>query len=272
MKVPQTVSAHSVGASTNSYFLSFQQGYRDAPLLVYLPGLDETGSDLISLQTASFENDFNVRSLVIPADDLDDWDKLTAATIALTKAELRKLPEQMPVYLCAESFGGCLALKILQEDQTLFDRVVLVNPASSFHRVPWLNLGSWLFRLVPEPFYKFSTNFSLPFLAETHRLSAEARRALLNSTRSAPKTTLQRRLTMMSSFSIDEAQLRRLNRPVLLIGSRADRILPSVDEVKRLAQIFPQARVVILPHSGHACLIENGMNLEKMMRAENFVD
>ncbi len=74
----QTTAASAIGAPTNAYFLSFQTGYLDAPLLVYLPGLDETGKDLISLQTASFEEDFNVRALVIPSDDLDDWDLLAA--------------------------------------------------------------------------------------------------------------------------------------------------------------------------------------------------
>lgn len=171
----QITTAPAVNAPTNTYLLSFQQGYINAPLLIYLPGLDETGKALISLQTASFEQDFNVRSLVIPPDDLDDWNLLATAAIALIKNELAKMPAQMPVYLCGESFGGCLALKILLKSQVksqgLFERVVLVNPASSFHRVPWLNLGSRLFPLIPAPLYGFSS--SLPvvdFLAPPDRI------------------------------------------------------------------------------------------------------
>ena len=272
MTMAQVTTAPSVGAPTNTYLLNFQSGYINAPLLIYLPGLDETGKSLISLQTASFEKDFNVRSLVIPPDDLDDWDLLADATIALVKDELAKLPESLPVYLCGESFGGCLALKVLLRADHLFERAVLVNPASSFHRVPWLTLGSSLFWLVPAPLYEFSS--SLPvvsFLAPPDRISSAARQGLLESTRSAPKKTLQRRLALMRDFSVDEAKLRQVDIPVLLVGAGADRILPSVEEVHRLARIFVRSQVVILPHSGHACLVEKGVNLDEIMHAHSFI-
>lgn len=268
----QVTTAPSVGAPTNTYFLNFQSGYINAPLLIYLPGLDETGKSLISLQTASFEKDFNVRSLVIPPDDLDDWDLLADATIALVKDELAKLPESLPVYLCGESFGGCLALKVLLRADHLFERAVLVNPASSFHRVPWLALGSRLFWLVPEPLYEFSSSLPIvSFLASPDRISPAARQGLLESTRSAPKKTLQRRLALMRDFSVDEAKLRQVDIPVLLVGAKADRILPSVDEVHRLAGFFARSQVVILPHSGHACLVEKDVNLDEIMHAHSFI-
>lgn len=271
-QTPHIKTARSTGAPTDAYFLNFQDSYKKAPLLVYLPGLDETGKALILLQTASFEQDFNVRSLVIPPDDLDDWDLLAAAVVALVKSELAEMPEQMPVYLCGESFGGCLALKVLLQAQGLFERVILVNSASSFHRVPWLNLGSSLFWLVPAPLYEFSSSLLVVnFLAPPDRISPAARQGLLDSMRSAPKKTLERRLALMRDFSVDEAWLRQVDCPVLLIGAQADRILPSVVEAYRLARIFPRSQVVILPHSGHACLVENSVNLDKIMRAHHFM-
>lgn len=263
---------HLENMPTDAYFLSFQQGYKEAPLLVYLPGLDETGKALIALQTASFQQDFNVRSLVIPPDDLDDWDRLAASAIALIKNELTRLPAHLPVYLCGESFGGCLALKVLLAAHELFDRVVLVNPASSLRRVPWLNLGIQLFPLVPEPLYDLSKAFSpIVFLAPPSRLSTEAYEGLMESMRSAPKETLLRRLSLMREFSIDESLLRKITCPVLLIGSQEDRILPSVDEVYRLSKILPRAQVVTLPHCGHACLVEDGINLDEIMRSHSFI-
>lgn len=76
---------------------------------------------------------------------------------------------------------------------------------------------------------------------------------------------------MMREFTIDEIQLRQITQPVLLIGSQKDLILPSVEEVKRLAKIFPQATVVSLPHSGHACLVEKDVDLYQIMEANSFV-
>ena len=264
-------SQKSVGSASDGkpYFFNARSAYLDKPLLVYLPGLDETGKDLIDLQTASFEADFNVCSFIIPADNLEGWNTLAMRAIALILTEIKKLPSRQSVYLCAESFGGCLALEMLAEAPDLFDRVILVNSASSFHRVLWLTLGSRLLPWVPNAVFKLSTVFSLPFLAQIHRLASAARKALLSSTQSAPKQTLQWRLTLMRTFSIRKAQLRQVVCPVLLIGSAKDRILPSVDEALRLAQIFPQSQVVTLPLSGHAALVENEINLDEIMKAHS---
>ena len=249
--------------------LKNQPSKPDRPLLIFLPGLDETGKEMISLQTRSLDA-FDVRSFIIPPDDLDDWDSLAQTAIALTKAELALVP-RMSVYLCGESFGGSIALKVILKAPELFNRIILINPASSFHRVPWLDLGSLLFPLTPNFFYNFSAILSLPFLAPLNRLSTEARVALKNSAKSAPKHTAQKRIAMMRDFQVDESGLQQINQPVLLIGSEKDRILPSVAEVKRLAKIFPHSEVVTLPYSGHACLIETDINLYEIMKANNFV-
>jgi len=264
-------AARTAGASTDTYFTNFASDTENAPLLIYLPGLDETGKDLISLEMSDFKQDFEVRGLIIPADDLADWDELAAAAIALTRHEIAKMPAGTPVCLCAESFGGCLGLRILEQAPDLFDRVVLVNPASSFHRVPWLNLEAWLMPLVPALFFNQPADWLVFFLAPLHRISSEARQALAKSTHDAPKETLVKRLNLMRDFSLDAARLSRVTCPVLLVGSAGDRILPSVAEAHRLSQIFPSAQMVTLPYSGHACLAERDVNLDEIMRSHHLM-
>ena len=80
------------------------------------------------------------------------------------------------------------------------------------------------------------------------------------------------RLNLMRQFDIDEMKLHQLTQPVLLIASEGDLILPSVAEAKRLARILPNAQVVTIPHKGHACLVEEGVNLLEILQAENFLD
>src|SRR5689334_21851688 len=92
------------------YFFTPFQHHSDRPLFVFLPGMDETGKELMKLQVAKLETAFDVRCFVIPADTLDGWDSLSQRLIALTQAELEKTPR--PVYLCRESFGGCVALNV----------------------------------------------------------------------------------------------------------------------------------------------------------------
>lgn len=252
------------------YFFTPSSSTPNFPLFVFLPGMDETGKELIGIQTAGLETAFDVRCLVIPSDEFTSWTHLSEQVIALTQAELEKTPRSS-VYLCAESFGGCLALKAMLSAPQLFNRIILINSASSFHRVPWLNWGSYLFPWIPEFLYQTTSFMALPALTSLNRLSPQAHHALFKSVRDAPKKAVMQRLTLMTEFDIDEMKLSQFTQPVLLIASEADLILPSVEEAKRLAKILPNARVVTLPHKGHACLVEEGINLLKILQAENFL-
>lgn len=221
------------------------------------------------LQVAGLEASFDVRCFVIPADALDSWDLLSQQLITLVKPELETAPRQ--VYLCGESFGTCVALTALAQSSDLFDRIILINSASAFHRIPLLNLGSFLLPWTPQFLYDFSSILTLPFLAQVFRLSSSARQALMQATQDAPKRTAEHRLDLLRQFRIDKAKLQKITQPVLLIASQDDRILPSVDEIHRLATVFPNAQVVTLPDSGHACLVESDVHLLTILQTANFL-
>ncbi|MFB2771322.1 alpha/beta fold hydrolase [Pelatocladus sp. BLCC-F211] len=269
------------------YFLTTESSNPTYPLFVFLPGMDETGKELMYIQTAGLEAAFDVRCFVIPPDDLTSWDEMTEEVATLTQIELEKLPrkhvqrvasrrevacrETSPVYLCGESFGGCLALKVLEKFPELFTKIILINSASSFHRVPWLNLGSLLFPYTPQLFYKISSLISLPLLANLNRISPNANQALFKSISSAPKETANQRLSLMREFDIDEKKLSKITQPVLLIAGKNDRLLPSEAETHRLSSIFLNSQIITLPHSGHACLVERDINLYQILLSANFV-
>ncbi len=77
---------------------------------------------------------------------------------------------------------------------------------------------------------------------------------------------------MVTEFEVDETQLRRLTQPVLVIAGGADRLLPSVHEAERLLNYLPNAKVVVLPDSGHTCLLETDVNLLKIMKDQSFLE
>jgi pimeloyl-ACP methyl ester carboxylesterase len=251
------------------YFLNPPKTNPDHPLFVFLPGMDES-TKLALLQIASVKTTFDVCSFVIQPDVMDSWDMLCERVVSLTTAALEMVPRKS-VYLCGESFGGCLALKVIVKAPKLFDRIILVNPASSFNRRPWIHWGSLLTRWLPERLYQMNSVLFLPFLASVKRMTPAARQTLLESVRCVPLETSIQRLSLMREFDLDKEQLHQLTQPVLLIASKGDRLLPSVAEAKRLAEIFPNAQVVLLPHSGHACLLETDVNLYGIMQSENFV-
>ena len=64
----------------------------------------------------------------------------------------------MQVTLVAESFGGCLGLRVAAAAPDLVQRLVLVNPATSFARamggLPGIIAGSNLLSLFPAPLYQ----------------------------------------------------------------------------------------------------------------------
>ncbi len=253
------------------YLLTPHSSNPEYPLLIFLPGMDETGKELLYLETKSLEAGFNVCCLVIPPNNFMTWEKLAESTIALIQTELERVSQEA-VYLCGESLGGCLALKLIDRAPHLFSRLILVNSASSFHRVAWLNQSSRLLAWTPLFLYKFSPIVILCLTSALIRIPLARLRILWKAAQAAPKKTAEFRLSQLSEFQIDETQLHRFTQPVLLVASQADRLLPSLAEAHRLSQVFPTAQVVILPHSGHTCLVEPGVNLYKILQAKHFVD
>ena len=250
-------------------FLTPKRLKPEYPLLVYLPGMDGTGQ-LLRAQTAGLEAGFDVRCLAIPREDLTDWDDLTKNVLDLIDQELEKSPR--PVYLCGESFGGCLALKVAIKSPKLFKRIVLINSASAFNLRPWLNWTSQLTSIVPGYLYDAGALGLLPFLASLGRVDRSDRQELLKSMRYVPPETVLWRISLLRNFHVDEKQLRTLTQPILIIAGADDRLLPSVTEAQRLVNILPNAKTVVLPHSGHACLLEKDIYLYDIMKKNNFLE
>ncbi|MDZ8184181.1 MAG: alpha/beta hydrolase [Nostoc sp. ChiSLP02] len=252
-------------------FLTPKRLQPEYPLFVYLPGMDGTGQ-LLRSQTAGLEVGFDVRCFAIPRQDLTSWDVLTNNVLDLIHGELETSSHRRPVYLCGESFGGCLAMKVAIEAPHLFKRIILINPASAFKLRPWLNWASQITYLVPSELYDIGALGLLPFLASLPRISRSDRHELLRTMRSVPSETVLWRLSLLREFEIDENKLAQLKQPVLLIAGGSDRLLPSVTEVKRLGNIIPDTEIVVLPECGHACLLEQNINLYEILKANDFLE
>lgn len=240
------------------------------PLFVFLPGMDGTGQ-LLRTQTDGLEVAFDVRCLMIPPNDLSSWDVLSNQVIDLIEGELKINPHRL-VYLCGESFGGALALKVAFKVPKLFNRIILVNPASAFHRRPWLNWASQLIYLLPSCLFDVGAVGLLPFLASLGLVEPSIRHDLLKTMRLVPPETVLWRLSLIKEFDATAPQLRCLTQPVLLLASALDRLLPSVTEARYLVKNLPNAKMVVLPDSGHACLVEEKVNLYNIMQEEDFLD
>jgi pimeloyl-ACP methyl ester carboxylesterase len=256
-------------AQSSPYFRVPRPLNPHAPLFFYLPGMDGTGQ-LLSRQLAGLEQAFDIRCLTLPPDDLTPWETLTTQVVNLIEAELAHGTQQ-PTYLCGESFGGCLALKVMERSPHLFDRLILLNPATSFKQSFWIYWGSYLVQPLPDPIYQTSCVGFLPFLAALERIEASDRRALLDAMQSVTQKASLWRMSLLREFNLPDAVIRSLQKPALVIASQRDRLLPSVNEASRLASLLPNAQIQVLPQSGHACLLEADVDLYDILKVNQFL-
>jgi pimeloyl-ACP methyl ester carboxylesterase len=241
----------------------------DVPLFIYLPGGDGTGQ-LFYRQLEGLEKAFDIRCLEIPPDDLTGWDDLVNQVVELVETELSQ-GSRSAVYLCGESFGGCLALKLVLRAPHLFDRLILVNPASAFNRRSWLYWPSFLAWPVPEAIYRVFWLWFLPLLAALHRIDDDDRRVLLNAVQTMTQETSIWRVALLRDFQLADTKIQTIAQPTVLLASGSDHVLPSITEANRLAQLLPKAQIYLLPDSGHACLLEAEVNLYDILQSIDFL-
>lgn len=239
----------------------------DMPLFVFLPGMDGTG-ELLYLQTEDLQHLFDLRCLVIPASDMSHWNQLADGVAALIEQELAAQPR--PVYLCGESFGGCLAQKVATRSPRLIDRLILVNPASSFRQRPFLIWGSQFTQYLPDPVYRASCAGLLPFLAHLKRLGIHERQELLRAMRSVSRSGAAWRLSLLQAFDVTDDAIRRLSMPTLVIAGARDNLLPSLSEAERLVNLLPNGQMHLLFESGHTCLLEQDINFAEILKITGF--
>ncbi len=237
------------------------------PLFVFLPGMDGSGA-LLQQQVAGLSAGFDIRCLSIPPDDLRGWDELTEQVAALIRMEQQRHPGRTTT-VCGESFGGCLALRLITRFPSLCDQLILVNPASSAQRQPWIDACSSLTQLLPTPIYQLSTLSLCNLLIASPRVSRPTRLQLLAAMQAVKPQSAAWRLALLRQFRLEELPLDRVRQPVLILASGADRLLPSPQEAKRLARFLPATTIVQLPDSGHACLLEDQLNLFAILKSQD---
>lgn len=238
------------------------------PPFILLPGMDGT-AQLQYDQARQLANAFDVRCLAIPSNDLSSWDDLTEQVLQLIEMEFSRATGQ--IYLLGESFGGCLALKVALRSPRLFQRLILVNPASSFERATLIRWGSHLTQWLPGILYSYSCLSLLPFLASLNRMSDAGRWALFSAMRSVSHQSAQWRLSLLYNLNVPDHHLQQISMPTLIVASGSDRLLPSVDEARRLESLIAPAQTYLLPQSGHACLLEESVSLRRILQECEFM-
>ncbi|KAG2453582.1 hypothetical protein HYH02_001800 [Chlamydomonas schloesseri] len=259
------------------------------PLLVYLPGIDGTGLAAYR-QFPGLASKFDLRGVFMPPEDRTPFAGLVESVARQIEDEATGLDPGRPVYLLGESFGGIMALALAQR-LSCVDRLILVNPATSFDRSPWPALGP-LLPALPADAYKLLPVALSPIL--TNPISM-ARRAAnpgdplpqqaadllyglldlipeLSSLRVVlPPQTLAWRLQLLAegAAAVNPTLGKVKPRTLLLVGSN-DMVIPSASEAPRLERSLPRCTSRVVEGGSHALLQESQVDLVRLIQDEDF--
>ncbi len=231
--------------------------------LVYIPGMDGTGT-LFYRQAAELEYLFEIYCVQLEQTAAETW-------LSLTEQVIQVINPERPVVFCGESFGACLALLLALDARCQTTGLILVNPATSAARQFWGTSARTLLSLMPEPVFKWLTPQGLRFLAELDQIDGADQKQLAMAANALSSDVMARRVKLLWDFRAEQLPLESLAIPTLLLAGCRDKLLPSVEEVHRLAQRLPQAKISISSASGHACLLERHLSLKARLLEQDLL-
>jgi len=259
----------------------------NAPILLFLPGMDGTGLGLL-LHHESLARLFELWCLHIPVHDRTPFTGLVKLVEDTVIEETKRRP-QSPIYLVGDSLGAVLALAVAARNPELDLVLILSNPATSFDRsqlqllFPFLQntLPSTLSTVAPlllsftlgDPLKfaqgRVNNNASILQKAEQLRTSLLAVFPLLPKLLEIlPPDMLGWKLSMLHTAALyTNSRIHAVRAEVLLLASGNDLVLPSVDEAERLKKIIPGCRVRLFRENGHLLFLEGDFDLATLIRS-----
>jgi len=260
------------------------------PYLIYLPGIDGTGLAAYKQFPALCRN-FQFEALTMPPHDRTWFPGLLEQVEHFLEERVAEFPPERPVYLLGESFGGILALAVATARPDLVDRVILVNPATSYPNSIWPTLGPLLPR-VPQSVYDAVPIALAPVLGNPLSLAAAGiDRSLPLQEQAAgfvqgvtnlipqlgaltsilPPATLAWKLRLLAEgCRYMEGRFGEVQARVLLLIGDSDLLIPSKEEGERLEKLLPRCVVKVLGGRSHAMLQEAGFDIMGELESEGF--
>lgn len=222
--------------------------------LVMVPGMDATGR-LFYRQAPLLGHDYRVatyatrdsaRTMAELVDDLDEVLEVLA-------------PGGVPVTVFGESFGGAIALSYALARPERVAALVLLNTFPHFGPQRRLRLAILALHVTPWNPMPLVRRWT----ARRLRASRTGRDDVRRFVEVSADTTLvgyRNRLGMLRQYDV-RPRLHEIRAPTLLIAAEEDRLVPSVEQARRMAARIPDATLVVLAGHGHECVISPEVDL-----------
>jgi pimeloyl-ACP methyl ester carboxylesterase len=261
------------------------------PILLYLPGIDGTGLAAFKQFPVLMEH-FNLITFVTPPENRTSYDELVEIVSDMVRTSLAHIPATQPVYIMGESFGGLLALSLAESCPGIVDRIILVNPATSFKKTVWPIIGPVLLS-TPKEAYGALPILLAPVLGNPINLLQASLDGLPSNSSLVdqalglvqgafalleqlpvladilPRDTLEHKLKLLEQ-GCNRVNPEMVKQRVFILAGEQDLLLPSESEAEYLQGALPRAHTRVERGRSHALLQEGGVNLVSILKEEGF--
>ncbi|KAM3296142.1 hypothetical protein ACQJBY_038470 [Aegilops geniculata] len=258
-----------------------------APLLLFLPGTDGVGMELI-LHHQSLGKLFEVCCFHIPVNDRTPFEGLLKIVEEYVKYESALSPSR-PIYIVGDSFGGCLAISVAARNPEIDLVLTLVNPATSSAKTSWQTVLPLLETMpsnlpVVQPHlirYLIGNPLNVAMVSVQNGLSPqETLQEFSNSLTSMlplvselgdiiQMGTLVWKLKLLKSgANYANSQLHAVQAEVLLLASGIANLPPS-GEADRLFKTLKNSKLRYFRNRGDRLLMGDGFNLLTIIKGVN---
>uniref|UniRef100_A0ACD5UG21 Uncharacterized protein n=1 Tax=Avena sativa TaxID=4498 RepID=A0ACD5UG21_AVESA len=259
----------------------------NAPLLLFLPGTDGVGMELI-LHHKSLGMVFEVHCLHIPVSDRTPFGGLLQIVEESVKYEHALSPKR-PIFVIGDSLGGCLAISVAARNPKIDLVLILINPGTSFAKTP-VQAMLPLLDLVPSNLSVTQPHSLRYFIGETLKMAMlsiqndsslqEAQQKFSDGLSSMLSLTTEigdiiridtvvwKLKLLKSAAAYANSRLHAVQAEVLLFVSGIQNPAPS-GEADRLFKVLKNCKVRYFRNQGHSLLMEYDFNLLTVIKGVN---
>ncbi|EPS62304.1 hypothetical protein M569_12487, partial [Genlisea aurea] len=238
---------------------------------------------------------FNIWCLHIPLNDQTSFTDLVKLVESVVVTEHARAPNR-PIYLFAESFGGCLALAVASRNPSIDLVLVLANPATSYSSYPQFSLRSILpsllvflyitlfviyinndrVFLLGVPLKMLGANIQkfLPLEHMIGEISQDSTALSAYLSAISDVLTVENvvwKLNLVKSAALyANSRLHAVNAQVMILASGRDELLPSRVEAERLHKLLPKCEVRVFEDSNHALFLDEAIDLVPVITGASF--
>lgn len=228
------------------------------PTLMYVPGIDGTGSLFYRQRPLLEQADYRVVTYRL-RDEAPDMGTLVADLGDV----LDTVGAAGPVTLVGESFGGALSMSFAVAHPGRVSRMIILNSFPYFAPQARLRLAVAGLNMVPWKTMELVRRVTAFRLHSRHTHKREMRR-FLELTKATTKSGYINRLRILMRYDVRD-QLPTLQVPTLFLAADQDHLVPAVKQARLMKELAPNARIRVLEGHGHICLIAPDLDLAALI-------